>query len=131
MCSALENQEGSNIVICAGPIKATQLQTAFLVGCHIILAGCDFDEMCSKFSTVQPNLSIAHDLDLSLRDFWSSFHQANRMGWINFHGSVSSELEENELDIEEYIHYSRSSSFPSTNVPIHIIYHLRSPLHQA
>ena len=102
--SALEEYEGSNIVICAGPIRAGQLQTAFLIGCHIILKGCDCDEVCMKFGHVQPCLSIAHELDLSLRDFWSAFHQADRMGWINFHGSVNCELEENELDIAEYLH---------------------------
>ena len=57
---------------------------------------------------MHPHLSIVdYAIDLSLRDFWSAFHQANQMGWINFHGPFDRQLEENELDIEEYLHYFR------------------------
>ena len=105
-CAESECSEGSNIVICAGQQPLDHLRAAFLTGCHLMIRGHTYDETCLLFNAI--NARIIHECnDLSLQDFWSAFYTARRMGWLNFHGPTDGQLEENELDIEEYLHYSR------------------------
>ena len=101
-----DEHEGWNVVICAGHRPSTRSQAAMLAGCYLMLHGRSYDEVCSIFGSIDERL-FQESRDLSLRDFCSAFHEARCMGWINFDVSKNQELGENELDIEEYVHYSR------------------------
>jgi hypothetical protein len=114
---ARQNPE-SKLVICAGEHPAARVRTVLLLGCHMVLSlGVALDMICRTFSPLRslPGCPIPEEApddnednvwcgELTATNCWEALAFAKAHRWIDFDRPFA--VGEEELCVEEYLHYS-------------------------
>jgi hypothetical protein len=106
---ALQNAD-SKLFFASCFLKEVQIRIVFLVGCHIMLSkGFNPDETFRLFNNISEFIIDGGEGQLSILDCWRALHRASTMRWINF---VDTDYEcdlDRTIDMDAFIHYSRSA----------------------
>ena len=138
MANQIARKNGDHrLVFSAGSNVKIQIKVVFLIGCHMILSqGLDADQIFAIFRSFEELFVDLKCSQVNILDCWRALHRSTCAGWIDFRERFGYECDRDQtIDMEEFIHYSRSvaislvlkqisdcPSFPSPSRCLHSIF---------
>jgi predicted Rdx family selenoprotein len=96
--------EQSQIIFSVASSINSQINVAFLLGCHLMLSsGMSYEQILSVFEPYLEKLAINSS---RLHTFWSAVNRARVLGWLRGQDCDAPD-DDVTIEMEEYFHYAR------------------------
>ena len=101
---------GLKLVFCAGPFVQSQVQLAFLLGCHMIMThGLGFEEAYLAFRPLYGLFEQTSSEEMSVEKSMRAFCCAKCLNWIDFGQHIDGSRADHPICMDESDHYARYS----------------------
>ncbi len=98
------------LVLCSGPDIQSQVQLAFLLGCHMIMThGLGFEEAYLAFRPIYGLFEPISSNTMSVEKSMRAFCCAKCLNWIDFGQHIDDSKSDHPICMDECDHYARYS----------------------
>jgi hypothetical protein len=109
----------NHIIFCTGPVHRIQFGTVFLLGCYMLICGLNTEEVGHALIQFERTTGRFQCNGMSCHDFWSAIYRVMKNRWVTFgEVNLSDPSMDTNIEIEEYLHYSRSQTLLFVAFPL-------------
>ena len=101
------------LVFSAGCSVEGQIKVVFLIGCHMIMShSLNAGQTYDVFRRFEEFFFHLDGGQVNVYDCWRALHRSTCLGWTDFRERFDTECDKDQaIDMEEFIHYSRSAAY--------------------